>query len=82
MGVASAPVAVLVPDQSPLAVQDVGLFVAFQVKVVVSLTYTDAGLVDMVTMGAPTGALLVCVITPTGTVEKPVPVAVVHVSVK
>jgi hypothetical protein len=43
-----------VPDQAPLAVHEVGEFVAFQVSVAEEPTFTAVGLTDSVTFGRVT----------------------------
>ncbi len=47
------PLDALVPDQSPLAVQDVGLFVLLQFNVAVPFSITDDGLAVSATLGTP-----------------------------
>lgn len=87
--VLALPLPGFVPLQSPLAVQDDGLLVASQVMVELSPAKMRFGFAAILTAGTPVlvvevlpGVEVFGAVTLTATVLKPVPVAVLQVSVK
>jgi hypothetical protein len=82
VAVASDPCGSLSPDQSPLALQLLGLLVTLHDRYEVSPVYTEVGVAASVTAGrVVTLPLPPWAVAPTLTVANPVPVAVLQVRV-